>query len=151
MHSQLAGYPIKFIENALKGKSDEEQAKFLTARALSSEMTPVRLGLAGSKGTVHAIKQLAESTMLSSKIPRTMVSDKVWHLFQEELTKTLEDSYHYGQKNIGGTKSKLKEKLEGDHKKAKESEHNEHMVTVHFDNGDKERMSRAEAKKKGYL
>lgn len=99
--NKVRGYSPGQVKDALYGKNDEQQAKFLAARLLSPELINLRLVLGGAKGTVHAIKSMTEKAMLDGKIFESLVSNKVWHRTQEIADKELQKAFLASKKGYG--------------------------------------------------
>jgi NACalpha-BTF3-like transcription factor len=78
------------IADALKGKNDDQQAKFLAARGLVPELTGLRLMAANAKATVHAIKSMQEKSMMNIKIFESLVKPEVWQKAQDLMDHVLD-------------------------------------------------------------
>ena len=114
--NKVREYSPAQVKDALFDKNEEQQAKFLAARALSPELINLRLVLGGAKGTVHAIKSMAEKSMLNNKIFEPLVSNKVWHRTQEIMDKELQNAFLASKKGYGQPKEE-KNKGKIDHEK----------------------------------
>lgn len=97
----IAGYSPKLIQDQLSGKNEEQQAKFLAARGLASEMINLRLLIANAKSSVYAQKALSEKSMLEIKNIRSLVSDKVWTRTQEVMDDTIQKMFKQAKTNFG--------------------------------------------------
>lgn len=102
--SKVREYSPSQVKDALLGKNEEQQAKFLAARALSPELINLRLLLGGAKGTVHAIKSMGEKSMLNNKVFESLVSNKVWHRTQEIMDRELQKAFLASKKGYGQPK-----------------------------------------------
>jgi hypothetical protein len=96
------------IKEALAGKNEEQQAKFLAARGLVPELTGLRLMAANAKATVHAIKAMQDKSLMNIKIYESLVTPKTWTRAQDLMDKVLNKgmkksvesySHHKNEKN----------------------------------------------------
>lgn len=102
---KVKGYNPALIKDALLGKNEEQQAEFLAANGLSPELINLRLVLGGAKGTVHAIKSMADKSMLNNKIFQPLVSNKVWSRTQEIMDDELQKAFLASKKGYGQAKT----------------------------------------------
>jgi hypothetical protein len=104
--NKIKQYSPNQVKDALLGKNDEQQAKFLAARGLSPELINLRLVLGGARGTVHAIQSMADKSMLNNKIFESLVSNNVWKRTQEIMDDELQKAFKASKKGYGAPKIK---------------------------------------------
>jgi hypothetical protein len=110
------GHSPQQVMDAISGHNDEEQGKFLAARALQIEAAGARTRIAGGSNAAEALKEMRENSLSEIKIFRPLVSQKAWTTAQEEINKTLKKALHAKSKYLKGqTNSK---ELYGDEDKA---------------------------------
>jgi len=110
------GYSWPQVVDQIKGESDEEQGKFLAARALQIEAAGARTRIAGGSNAAEALKEMRENSLSEIKIVRPLVSQKAWTIAQQEINRTLKKALHAKSKYLKGqTTSK---ELYGDEEKA---------------------------------
>jgi len=102
--NRVKGYSTRFIKDSLLGKNEKQQAKFLSAVALSPELINLRLTLGGARSTVHAIKSMGEKSMLNVKVFESLVSNKVWHDMQSITDKELQKAFEASKSGYGQPK-----------------------------------------------
>lgn len=109
---KIANYSPSQVRDALAGRNEEQQAKFLAARGLSPELVNLRLVLGNAKPTVHAIKSMTDKSMLNNKIFESLVSNKAWHRSQEIMDDVLQKAFVASKKGYGAPAKKSSSKSE---------------------------------------
>lgn len=102
--STIKGYSPDQIMDNLSGKNKEQQAKFLAARGLSSELVNLRLVLGNVRPTVHALKNMEEKAMLKLKALNLRVDSDVWNRAQSLMDQELQNAFAASKKGYGQVK-----------------------------------------------
>lgn len=81
------GFSPKQIAEAIKGENPDKQAKFLAARALSPELSALRLKSAGANVGIEAIRDMTEKSLQKSRVFESMVTPEVYERMNNYIDK----------------------------------------------------------------
>lgn len=88
----ILGYSPSQIKDALSGKNKQQQIDFLAARALSPELTNLRLLVANARATIPALKSLSEKSLTNINAIRPLVGKDVWQKVQHKVGNILQEA-----------------------------------------------------------
>ncbi len=83
------GYSPKQFVDSLRGLNEDEQAKYLAARAMQPEIAGARMKLSGGSNASEAMHDLVEKSFGESKVFRPLVSPEVFKKMQHYMNETL--------------------------------------------------------------
>jgi len=114
--AKIRGYSIEQIADSLDNKNPDEMGKVLAARALSPEISALRLKVAGGNIGIEAINELQNKSMTNMNIIEGLVDQKTYLAAQKYMTKWLEeaaDTFETTLEDYGKLKGKGKSLSEG--------------------------------------
>jgi hypothetical protein len=82
---QFLGHSPKLVLQEISGQDPDSQAQALAARALSPEISGLRLKAMNAQSGIEAIREVQESSMLGLKNYQGMVSPKVYSMANQYL------------------------------------------------------------------
>lgn len=114
--AKFFGYSPQQTIDAIKNTNTEKQAQALAARALAPEMSYLRLMVANGKATVHAIKNLEDTSLVRMKIFEPLVKQDVWRKMQGLVHNSLERAMKksFEAYNVTAKKKYIKNSLNKD-------------------------------------
>lgn len=99
---KFGGYSFSQIADALSGENEDDQARFLAARALQPEITSGRLNLANGSNAFASQHDAMEKALGNSKIFESLVSPKVYKETQRYINEWLKEGFKRRKNAIYG-------------------------------------------------
>lgn len=110
---KVAGFSPEQVKDALTGKNEDQQAKFLAARMLAPEQQAIRIKSMGGNVGIEAIREMTDLALMHSKILQPLVSPKVFQKANDYVESAIYDSVtaanEAATKAIGSKKSSIPE------------------------------------------
>ncbi len=96
------GKSPQFVADALRGKSIDEQAKYLAGRALQPEMGALRINVMGGNVGQGAIDEIVHAALGKSDIPQSLITPEVYKKMNHYTKKWLNEASQAATESIYG-------------------------------------------------
>lgn len=95
---RFSGYSPLQVSQALGGEKEDDQAKFLAARALQPELAAIRIRMANGNVGIEAIRELTSTSMGNINVMQSLVSPSVYRQASKYIDQWLNDAANAANK-----------------------------------------------------